>query len=237
MKRTSLFAAALLTTVLAVPAAAAAQDSSTELPAGFGAAQRVCTVAINQRIAVTRLLDRAAGRATALTEAHEVALADITEAVRSSLATLRDDIAAADDRDELESLCREIVNEHYVYRLRVPQHRLAITGDRLVVRAATLGEEADALEAEITAAGATGTDVTAAQAALAAMRDALAVAEAEAAPLGDAAIALTPSDVNAGGGAAATVLAPLRTDRGEARAALRDARQSAREIRQLLGLS
>lgn len=233
-----LLASAVLTGALLAPTVASAQDEpagdndpSVDLPDDLNAAKRFCTRAINNRLVVLEVLERVVNRADAVTDAHEASLDDINASTRTSLTGLRDEIGTATD-DTIEGLCREIVTENYVYRLRVPQHRLTITGDRLVKRVENLRVEADELEAEIADDATAGEDTSEAEAALAAMRSALDTAAAEAGSIGDNVIALTPADVDPA--APNAVLEPIRTDRRDARVALRTARESKREINNLL---
>jgi hypothetical protein len=235
---TRMAAGLLLTGALLAPTAAGAQESSdndptTDLPDSVDGAQRFCTRAINNRLVVLEILERAVNRVDAVTDGHEASLDELNAATRTSLQALREDIQATEDYDTVEALCQDIVTEHYVYRLVSPQHRLTITGDRLVRRVDNLRADADDLQAEIDAADPAVVDVVAAQAALDAMRGALDTAATEASSIGDNVIALTPADVNAAG-SADEVLSPIRTDRRDARVAIRDAREDKREIRSIL---
>lgn len=196
-------------------------------PVDLTTAKQRCVDEIVRRLRTLGELQSAVTNSSAATAAHKGALAAELSAETSGLTVLQGQIGAATDAKTLRDLCPKIVYDYRVYVLEVPTVHLTLAGDRLAVARAQLVDVSPKLNEAIAAAKAKGKDTSAADAAYADMQAKLAASQNVGAT-GDTVIAVTPAEVNSGGGVA--TLNTARDGVVAARTAITQASQDARSI-------
>ncbi len=151
-------------------------------------------------------------------------LADLSEAERG-LTALRQDIEDAETLAELMELVPKIVTDYYVFALLGPKVHLVVGADTMLAVAERFEEVADHIQSAIDRAKEAGFDVSAAEEALAEMRDHVAAAEGLAEPVPNEVLKLQPKDMPG----AVEDLRAAHGDLVQGREELRAAREKARE--------
>ncbi len=223
---------AMASTPSATPAATTAPASCLSEAIAAKTGPSVSTVQalgdcmVNQRLTTLGNLRTAVAGAAALTPDHAAALDAIIASSQSGLQTLKGKIDADTTLTAVRADVRGISTGYRVDVLVARQVGL-VRGDDLVDAAAVrLTSAADEIQAAVTAGQNAGKDESAAAARLAAMRDAIAAAQAEVNGQAALVLPLTPAQWNAG---AATPV--LRADRGAIATARGDLRRAAAEAR------
>jgi hypothetical protein len=216
--------------VLGAPAAAMAQTATA------GTDERVHrtaeTVKARAHEAISRrleTLDRLAGRvrdSRTLTDAHRAALAELVESQQQGLTALDAKIQADTDPETLRADVKSIVTDYRVYLLTVPKVHLVICADTEIAVADRLDDVATRLQQRIDAAAAAGKDVATAQGHLDEMKAKVAGARAAASGVPDQVLPLVPQDYPDN----KPTLDAARASLATGRAALRDARELARQV-------
>jgi hypothetical protein len=204
----------------------AATRSRTTQTRSLGGEKLRCTAAIDLRLAELTRLDRRLGVAKNLSDGHRSTLSGINATARSGLGDLKAKIAADSDAGTLRTDCQSIVLGYRIFALRAPQENLVIAADAESAAIAKLEALAPKLSAAIAKAQANGTDVNAAEQALADLNAKVADAGHLTTGVADAVIAFQPADHNANH----DVLKPTRTSIRAAAADLKTARADAKTI-------
>jgi hypothetical protein len=169
----------------------------------------------------------------ALTAADKTTLAAQLGATSSGLAALEAEIDAGVSVAVLKARVVEIATQFRVYDVVAPQVYLTNAADGVAAVAAQFENISTELAGRISTAKSAGKDTTAAEAALEAMKVAIATAATSASPLPARLLALTPAQFNAGtagpelGSARASILSArdqLKSAVADARAVLADLR-------------
>jgi hypothetical protein len=231
---TGLFAGALM---LAVPGVAGALPqpqaavASVTTTAVKNLAQK-CSDAITARFTQIDTLTSQLDGAPRLTAGHRSSLTSELADERSGLATLQGQINAATTFGQLAQLCPQIVTGYRVYVLETPKTHLTMAADRETSIATQLQGIAPKLEAAITSAQAKGKDVGQAPALYADLTAKVSDAAAQAGPVADRILPLTPAEYNAG--TAKPVLETSRDALVQGSTDLTTARNDALQIVQIL---
>jgi hypothetical protein len=181
---------------------------------------------INRRLTTLGQLSTAVGASKGLTSSDAAALNAAISAAGSGLTSLK---ATIDSQTALPALRLEIVQivtKYRVYELLLPQVRLTIAADSVLALKTHFDDISSKLADRIATAQGKGKDVTAAQAALAAMNAAVADAEALVSPLPARLLALTPAQFDL---TTATTLQGVRAAIGRARDDLKAATKDGRD--------
>lgn len=183
---------------------------------------------IDRRLVALGLLSVAISASKGLTTSDAAALKSEIAATRAGLTSLRASIDSQSALPTLKLEIVEIVNRYRVFTLLVPQVRLVDAADGVLALGPRLTELSTDLARRISAAEATGKDVTAAQAALDAMNGSIAGGESLAAPVPGRLLPLTPAQFDSG--AAGPVLQGARNALVQARDSMQAAAEDGRAV-------
>jgi hypothetical protein len=183
---------------------------------------------IGRRLTTLRQLATVVAASKGLTTADAKHLSAEIAGEANGLANLRNVIDGQTKIAPLKANLVQIVTNYRVYVLLGPQVRLTIAADDELALKPDFDRLATTLAARIAAASATGKDVSAAQAALDAMKTAVAGAVRLATPVPAKLLALTPANYVSAGGA--TVIRNARIALGSARDLYKAAAQDGRSV-------